>query len=64
VIMPQRELHDYIFAICEHTDVRVGSSLHLGTQEMSGGVNFAIFARDAARVRLELKSAPDAKKKK
>ena len=51
---PQRELHDYISEISERADVRAGSPLPLGTQERGGGVNFAIFSRDASRVRLEL----------
>jgi glycogen operon protein len=52
--MPQRELHDYISEISECTDVRAGSPLPLGTQERGGGVNFAIFSRNASHVRLEL----------
>jgi len=50
----QRELHGYISEISEHSDIRTGSPLPLGTQEMAGGVNFAIFSRNANRVRLEL----------
>ena len=50
----QRELHDYVSDISEHSDIRAGSPLPLGTQETEGGVNFAIFSRDASRVRLEL----------
>ena len=56
---PQRELHDYISEISEHADVRAGSPLPLGTQEKGGGVNFAIFSRDASRVRLELFDHPE-----
>jgi isoamylase len=56
---PQRELHDYISEISERADVRVGSPLPLGTQERGGGVNFAIFSRDAIRVRLELFDHPE-----
>jgi isoamylase len=51
---PQRELHDYISEVSERADSRVGSPLPLGTQEMGGGVNFALFSRNATRVRLEL----------
>jgi glycogen operon protein len=50
----QRELHDYISETSERADVRAGSPLPLGTHEKAGGVNFAIFSRDASRVRLEL----------
>ena len=55
----QRELHDYISQISERADVRAGSPLPLGTQETGGGVNFAIFSRDAKRVRLELFNRPE-----
>jgi glycogen operon protein len=42
-------------------DVSPGSPLPLGTQEVKGGVNFAIFSRFAGRVRLEFfKNAEDA----
>jgi len=54
-----RELHDYISEISERADVRAGSHLPLGTQERGGGVNFAIFSRDASRVRLELFDHPE-----
>ncbi len=56
---PQRELHDYISEISERADVRAGFPLPLGTQEMGGGVNFAIFSRNASRVRLELFDHPE-----
>lgn len=56
---PQRELHDYISEISERADVWAGSPLPLGTQERGGGVNFAIFSRDASRVRLELFDHPE-----
>ena len=56
---PQRELHDYISEISERTDVRAGSPLLWGTRERGGGVNFAIFSRDAGRVRLELFDHPE-----
>jgi isoamylase len=54
-----REMHDYISEISEHSDVRTGSPLPLGTQEEGGGVNFAIFSRYASRVRLELFDHPE-----
>ena len=56
---PQRELHDYIAESSEHAGVRAGSPLPLGIQERGGGVNFAIFSRDATRVRLELFDHPE-----
>ena len=55
----QRDLRDYISEISERADVRAGFPLPLGTQERGGGVNFAIFSRDASRVRLELFDRPE-----
>ncbi len=55
----KRELHDYLSEISERADVRAGSPLPLGTQESGGGVNFAVFSRDASRVRLELFDRPE-----
>lgn len=55
----QRELHDYISEISERAKVRAGSPLPLGTQERGRGANFAIFSRDASRVRLELFDHPE-----
>ena len=43
----------------EQGDVRAGSPLPLGTQAWLGGVNFAIFSRNAYRVRLELFNHPE-----
>jgi isoamylase len=57
--IPQRELHDHISEISERTDVRAGTPLPLGTQERGRGVNFAVFSRDATRVRLELFDDPE-----
>jgi glycogen operon protein len=56
---PKRELQDYISEISERADVRAGFPLPLGTQERGGGVNFAIFSRNASRVRLELFDHPE-----
>jgi len=53
----RRDLHEYISQISERTDVRAGSPLPLGVQERSGGVNFAVFSRNASHVRLELFAA-------
>ena len=55
---PQRELHDYVADISEHTDVRAGSPLRLGIQETGGGANFALLSRRASRIRLELFAIP------
>ena len=56
---PKRELHDYISEISERTDVQAGFPLPFGTSERGGGVNFAIFSRNARRVRLELFDHPE-----
>jgi glycogen operon protein len=56
---PQRGLDDYISDTSERADVRTGSPLPLGTQEVGGGVNFAIFSRHATRVRIELYDHPE-----
>ncbi len=50
----ERPLHDYAAAVCEHTAVRRGVPLPLGTHESAGGVNFALVSHYATRVRLEL----------
>ena len=52
--LPQRDLLEYLSDTSESAEVRAGSPLPLGTQESGGGVNFAIFSRNASRVRLEL----------
>jgi isoamylase len=51
---PSRELRDYLSATSEHADVREGDPRPFGATEAGGGVNFAIFSRNATRVRLEL----------
>jgi isoamylase len=51
---PERPLHEYLARVCEHTPVRRGFPLPMGTHESEGGVNFAFFSRNASRVRLEL----------
>ncbi|MGA8147611.1 MAG: glycogen debranching protein GlgX [Gallionellaceae bacterium] len=59
---PERPLHDYVAEVSEHTEVRRGVPLPLGTHEYAGGVNFALFSRHASRVRLALFDRPaDAK---
>jgi len=56
---PERGLNDYISDISEHAEVRVGSPMPLGIQEIGGGVNFAIFSRHATRIRIELFDHPE-----
>lgn len=51
---PERPLDDYLADVSEHTEVRRGVPLPMGTRESEGGVNFALFSRHASRVRLEL----------
>jgi isoamylase len=55
----ERPLHEYVSAVCERTDVRVGVPLPLGTHAHGEGVNFAFFSRHASRVRLELFDHPE-----
>jgi len=56
---PQRDLPDAIAGVSGRASVRTGSPLPLGTQEIAGGVNFAIFSRNATHVRLELFDNPE-----
>ena len=55
---PERALDVYVADVCEHTAIRRGVPLPLGTSESEGGVNFALFSRHASRVRLELFDQP------
>ena len=50
---PRAGLNKSIPDNSKSSDVSQGSPLPLGTQEVKGGVNFAIFSRFASRVRLE-----------
>ena len=56
---PERRLNGYISDTSERADIRTGSPLPLGIQEVGGGVNFAIFSRHATRVRIELFDHPE-----
>ncbi|MGA8863527.1 MAG: glycogen debranching protein GlgX [Gallionella sp.] len=59
---PERTFDDYVARLSEHTEIRRGIPLPLGTHQSGGGVNFALFSRHATRVRLELFDRPtDAK---
>jgi len=49
-----RALGDYLQGVCELGEVRVGVPLPLGAHQRGDGVNFALFSRHAALVRLEL----------
>ena len=40
-----RPLHEYLADVCEHTAVRRGAPLPMGTHESAGGVNFTFFSR-------------------
>jgi len=55
----ERPLHEYVRAVCERTDVRVGVPLPLGAYACGEGVNFAFFSRHASRVRLEFFDRPE-----
>jgi len=50
----EHPLHDHVTEVSEQTDVRVGVPLPLGIYALGEGVNFALFSRNASRVRLEL----------
>jgi glycogen operon protein len=50
----QRSFAAYLAEVCESGDLRRGVPLPLGARALEGGVNFALFSRDAVRVRLEL----------
>ena len=50
---PQTDSLDNLSDTSESADVRAGSPLPLGTQKSGGGVNLAIFSRNASRIRLE-----------
>ena len=56
---PRAESADYLAEISERANVRAGCPLPLGTDESGGGVNFALFSRDATHVRLELFDHPE-----
>ena len=49
-----RAFDDYLHGVCELGEVRVGVPLPLGAHQRGDGVNFALFSRHAALVRLEL----------
>ncbi|MEZ5364245.1 MAG: glycogen debranching protein GlgX [Bryobacterales bacterium] len=53
------DLPAYVDQVCDHTAVRAGSVLPLGTYQRDGGGNFALFSRHASRVRLELYDRPE-----
>ena len=54
-----KKLHEYLSAVSESGRVRAGTPLPLGAQIHGNGVNFALFARHATAVRLELYDQPD-----
>jgi isoamylase len=58
----ERPFKEFFAQVSEATDLRGGFPLPLGAHESEGGVNFALFSRDATRVRLEFFARPtDAK---
>lgn len=59
--LTQQVLSEHLGDVCESADIRSGSPLPWGARQVGDGVNFAIFSRNATRVRLELyASASDA----
>ena len=59
MITSERQLNEYEADVSERTGIRRGVPLPLGVHEKCGGVNFAIFSRNASRVRLELYGHPE-----
>jgi len=55
----EHPLHEFLEAVSEGTDVRIGVPLPLGVYARGEGANFAFFSRHASRVRLELFDHPD-----
>jgi isoamylase len=53
-----RSFSEYLEEVSEPSDVRVGSPLPLGAHQQGGGVNFAVFSRNATGVRLEFFDHP------
>ena len=56
---PHAESSADLAEISERANVQAGCPLPLGTDESGGGVNFALFGRDATHVRLELFDHPE-----
>lgn len=54
----ERPLSDYVAAVSEQADVRVGVPLPPGTTALGAGVNVALFSRNASRIRLVLFARP------
>jgi isoamylase len=50
----ERPLRGLMAEVDECADVRRGAPLPIGTEQVEGGINFALFSRQASRVRLEL----------
>jgi hypothetical protein len=60
--MSERPLTDYRVDVSERAEIRRGGPLPMGTHESGGGVDFALFSRNASRVRRErLARSVDAK---
>ena len=55
---PKRSYPEYLHAVSERGEVRAGSPLPLGIHHRGNGANFAIFSRNATRIRLELFDQP------
>jgi hypothetical protein len=49
----ERPFREYLAEVIEVADLRCGIASPLGAHEFEGGVNFALFSRDATRVQLE-----------
>jgi isoamylase len=54
----ESSFRDLLAQFSENADIRRGVALPLGTNEIAGGINFAVFSRHATAVRLELFADP------
>lgn len=57
--MSEYSLHDYVIAVSQQDDVRIGVPLSMGASAYNDGVNFTFFSRNASRVQLELFEYPE-----
>lgn len=52
--MSEHSLQDYVAAVSQQDDIRIGVPLPMGASAYNDGVNFTLFSRNASRVQLEL----------
>jgi isoamylase len=59
--MAKRAFSEYLRDVSDSSQVRAGTPLPLGVQQRGDGVNFALFSRHAAHIRLEFFDQPEDK---